>query len=143
MLSIAPINYVLDTTDFSALARMARLPKLYRLVKMFRLLRTLKMAKQSDKMSKQFNSMLRVGVGSERLAFFFLIFFLLCHIVSCFWVIIFAFQEDVTTTWIYKNGFQDLDNFDLYIRAYYFIVTTITTVGFGDITTYNTYEQLF
>jgi len=138
-----PINYVLNTTDFSSLARMARLPKLYRLVKMFKLFRILKMAKQKDKVSKQLNSVLRIGVGSERLCFFFLIFFLLCHIVSCFWVIIFLFQEDVTTTWIYKNDFQDLENFDLYVRSFYFIVTTITTVGFGDITTHNTYEQLF
>lgn len=41
------------------------------------------------------------------------------------------------------NGFQDLGDFDRYVRAFYFIVTTITTVGFGDITVHNTAEQLF
>jgi hypothetical protein len=47
------------------------------------------------------------------------------------------------TTWIYLNNYQDLDNFDLYVRSFYFIVTTITTVGFGDITGGNTAEMLF
>lgn len=54
-----------------------------------------------------------------------------------------GFEEDAPETWIYQNGFQDLDNGDLYIRAFYFTVTTITTVGFGDITPGTNSEMIF
>lgn len=31
------------------------------------------------------------------------------------------------------GGYEELDHFELYITSYYFIVTTISTVGYGDI----------
>jgi hypothetical protein len=31
----------------------------------------------------------------------------------------------------------------LYIAAYYYTVTTVTTVGYGDITGYNSVEKIF
>ena len=34
-----------------------------------------------------------------------------------------------------------MDNFELYITSFYFTVTTIVTVGFGDIHAYNTQER--
>ena len=35
------------------------------------------------------------------------------------------------------SGFQDLGDYELYVTAFYFTVTTIVTVGFGDIHAYN------
>jgi Trk-type K+ transport system membrane component len=40
------------------------------------------------------------------------------------------------------GGFEDLNNFDLYITALYYTVTTITTVGYGDISAHTTTEKL-
>ena len=36
-----------------------------------------------------------------------------------------------------------MNNVDLYITSFYFTITTITTVGFGDITPETTLEKLF
>ena len=98
VISILPINFLLQTGDFNSLARLARLPKLYRLVKMTRyvvgliscsltsrLVRMLKIVKERNKLVKYLNEVLKIGVGFERLLFFVLIFFVLCHIVTCFW----------------------------------------------------------
>lgn len=41
------------------------------------------------------------------------------------------------------NGWVDESVFDLYIIAFYWTVTTITTVGYGDITANNNSEALF
>ena len=45
--------------------------------------------------------------------------------------------------WVAKNGKDIFDNFDLYIDSFYFILTTITTVGYGDYSGYNSDEYLF
>jgi hypothetical protein len=40
-----------------------------------------------------------------------------------------------------KFNLQNLTNFQLYSTAFYFTVTTITTVGYGDISGTNTLER--
>ena len=40
-----------------------------------------------------------------------------------------------------RYGYVDLSNFQIYLASYYFVVTTITTVGFGDISAQTTSEQ--
>ena len=42
--------------------------------------------------------------------------------------------EGVKTTWIEKSGFEQVKNYELYIYAWYWSCTIISTVGFGDIT---------
>lgn len=53
-----------------------------------------------------------------------------------------AFNE-TKNNWIFQKEYNDLSNFELYIVAVYFTVTTIMTVGYGDITAYNTGERAF
>jgi hypothetical protein len=82
-----------------------------------------------------------------------MIFILASHIVSCFWLII---AELVTTssgvdgtfigTWL--NDFATLpaykgSDISLYYISFYWTITTITTVGYGDISGTNNYERLF
>lgn len=44
--------------------------------------------------------------------------------------------------WIYVKGLQDADYGELYITAFYFTVTTLVTVGYGDITANNQQEKI-
>jgi hypothetical protein len=46
------------------------------------------------------------------------------------------------TNWILSNGFEDQEIAELYTTAFYFTVTTITTVGYGDISGTNTTERV-
>lgn len=43
--------------------------------------------------------------------------------------------------WIYQKGYTDYENSDLYMASLYFTVTTLVTVGYGDITAYNFGER--
>ena len=52
-------------------------------------------------------------------------------------------DEDSKLNWIYRFGFIDYSDFDLYAIAYYFTVATIVTVGYGDITPMNAGERFF
>ena len=76
---------------------------------------------------------LKIGLAFERIFFFFACFLLTIHIGACLFVFIAKLEENGPHSWVGANGFQDLPNIELYIKAVYFTVTTITTVGFGDI----------
>ena len=52
------------------------------------------------------------------------------------------FDPGSKNNWIYQTGFQDYGDKELYITAFYFCVTTIVTVGFGDITAYSSGEKI-
>lgn len=52
------------------------------------------------------------------------------------------FNEDSRKNWIYEYGMTDTSNYELYITAFYFTVTTIVTVGYGDITAVSVGEKI-
>jgi hypothetical protein len=57
-------------------------------------------------------------------------------------VFIATFIPESKNNWIYQGGFQDLEDYELYITSFYFTVTTIVTVGFGDIHAYSVGEKV-
>ena len=65
----------------------------------------------------------------------------MCHIASCLWIMIAQFNNDLNKTWLVHHA--DKGPSDMYIVAFYFICTTITTVGYGDISIVTTGERIF
>ena len=45
--------------------------------------------------------------------------------------------------WISRNGFQNQSNFLLYLTSFYYLITTMTTVGYGDIVVASFSEVIF
>ena len=81
--------------------RVVRVGRLYKLIKLTRLLRILKLIKDKSKLMKYLNNLLKVGLGFERLIFFFLISTIVVHIVTCLWIIVAAIQdENYIDTWV-------------------------------------------
>ena len=52
------------------------------------------------------------------------------HIISCIYICI---GKHTFPGWIYSNGFQNKSFIKLYMVSIYYITTTLTTVGYGDI----------
>lgn len=71
-------------------------------------------------------------------AFFF---FILVHVAACIFVLIAKLEEDNVNSWI--NKFGDQEGIDLYIQSIYFIVTTVATVGYGDVYPVTINERVF
>ena len=87
-----------------------------------------------------------ISSGFDRLFFFIVIFFILCHTVACLFVIIAGiYDENYKDTWIEDYIKKDSGNSlgDLYAITFYWTITTITTVGYGDISATNTLERWF
>ena len=128
---------------YNAILRFAKLSKLYKLVKLVRLIRVLKMMKEQNRLKQQLQAFLKVGASLERLTFFIIIMFLLCHITSCLFVIIASIDGPTPDSWILRYDLIDESNYKIYVSAFYFTVTTITTVGFGDMSPKTTNERIF
>lgn len=131
------------------LVRVTRIGKLYKLVKIFRLLRLVKVIKEQKKFLGRLSIFFKWTRAVEKIVYFLLIFILTCHIIACFWILgaeITNDNEVINTfdqNWITKNfDVEQLTMGHIYTIALYYTVTTITTVGYGDISGTNTFERI-
>jgi len=132
LFAIVPFEF-LTTSDveYNEMARLTRLGRMYKLVKLTRLIRILKIIKNRSQLFKYAHEFLKISIGFERLFYFILGFFMVCHIVGCLWILMPQLYSEDTETWL--TSYSIMDQFDLYLTSIYFTVTTITTVGYGDI----------
>lgn len=71
------------------------------------------------------------------------IFTILCHTFACLWFLLAKLQDFDESTWVVRYGYLDSPIREQYLAGLYFIVTTISTVGYGDISSQSPWEQLF
>ena len=103
-----------------------------------------KLAKEKAKLKQTMQSKMRISVAIERLVIFFAICLVFIHTLACTWIWV-AFESQIdpmSTSWVEEHGFSDYTDRELYITSVYFTITTITTVGYGDIYAIGTYERL-
>ena len=153
-IAIIPFELILKSNDnYGDVVRIARVGRMYKLIKMTKLLRILKIIKEKSKLLKYLNEIFKIGLGMERLFFFVMIFFIVSHIVSCVWIISCQLSTtmnkdgtlDYANTWMDDPQILGIvksnDHVALYLTSFYFTISTITTVGYGDISGQNTIER--
>ena len=62
------------------------------------------------------------------------------HFCNCVFIFI---GKNEYPGWIIKNNLQDNNFIDIYIAAFYYLMTTLTTVGYGDITANFGLEKIY
>lgn len=82
-----------------------------------------------------------------RLLVFLILIVFVCHVLACLWVL--AASANPEHNWILsyeeKTGTAETTQkySEIYMMSFYFITTTVTTVGYGDIVPVNRVEQVF
>jgi voltage-gated potassium channel Kch len=122
---------------------LAKIGRLYKLIKLTKLLRVLKIVKERSKLLKYVREVVKLGYGFERLVFMTLIFFLLTHVIGCLWVFFASFADDYENTWMEAGDYVGIPPSKLYLQSFYWTVTTITTVGYGDVSVTTNLEKIF
>lgn len=71
---------------------------------------------------------------------------LLIHISTCLWIFCYEIERDKyfnSNNWVENLNFTEVSFFNLYISGFYFTLTTLLSVGYGDIRPYNQTERIF
>lgn len=150
LIAVVPFEWIIkQVTELNQLVRLARISRLYKLVKLARLLRVFKLVKNHGKIIKIMNDLMKVSLEFERVFFFIFFFFLMCHIVTCLWIMFPLLEkgtsdrDDLEGSWLEPYHDMNYDNDDLYATGFYWTITTITTVGYGDISGVTPSEKIF
>jgi hypothetical protein len=145
LVSVLPIQYFTSASQFNNLTRIGRLPKLYRLLKLTKLFRMAKIVKRGNvnRVTKFFLEKLKVNANIERLIYFILAFLLLNHFSACIWYFMAKLQDLSPDCWVTRLGYIDSTNFEIYVVAFYWTLTTVTTVGYGDVNAGTTIERVY
>ena len=145
IISVLPLNNVFKSGKYSGLTKISKLPKLYRLIKLTKLLRMTKMSSKGNlnRVTKFFMEKLKINANVERLFFFVLTFLLMNHLCACFWYFMAKIEDFSPDSWVVRLGYMDTSNLELYIISFYWTLTTVTTVGYGDITAGTTIERIY
>ena len=98
---------------------------------------------KSSSFFKRIISVIKANNGIIRLIKFSFTVVILVHIVGCFWYFVAKLDDQHPDSWVSRYGYIDSDNFTLYITSVYWVFTTLTTVGYGDIVPHRVLERFF
>ena len=147
-ISIIPINYIInkyiseDNYNMSSLIKIAKLPKIYHIIRLFRLIKVFKFAKKNNitKFTRNLLDKFHINIQIERLIYYILGLFMFIHLSACFFFFIAKLEDFSPESWVNKLGLIDASPFELYITSFYWSLTTVTTVGYGDVVS-NTFPE--
>lgn len=125
---------LLATLPFSWLTLFSRFAVLNRAFRFFRLARIIKILSSS----KTLNRIQKLSfVNPALMRLFLLVFWILIasHLITCGWIFI-GGPGKYTNAELNSNG-------EIYLEAFYWTVTTLSTIGYGDITPDNPIEFIY
>jgi hypothetical protein len=133
-------NYT--SSDYNNFFRLFRIPKLYRLFRISRLFKLFKHYRNSEILDS-IQEFLSIKHSMMKLITTSISILLCVHIFACFWYYIAKIEDCNPNTWVGSLSLQDQGNMFLYITSVYWAITTLCTVGYGDIHAVSTLEKLF
>lgn len=130
-----------DQGQYSELLRLLRLPRLYRLAKIIRILDASSPAGQNRLLDKC-KDVLKLNHGSVKLLTTVLMIGIAIHLAACFWFLSAKASDLQPETWVARIGQVDAPASTQYLASVYWAVTTLATVGYGDINGFTNTERL-
>lgn len=128
-------------TSYNSIMKLMRLPRLYGLLRVSRILKLIKTYK-SGGMLDSFQEFLGINMTKAKFIVFMLSLSLLVHIMGCIWYFCAKLQGFAPDTWVGAYGIIDDSRITSYISSVYWTLTTLATIGYGDITPQNDLERI-
>ena len=119
-------------SSFNKFLRILKINRVYRISKFFKVMKSLKFSHKSSNL-----------VSVLSMLFYFLLSLILSiHILACIWYYIYKINPHKHNSWNFQFVDDNL-NQSMYLICIYYVFTTMTTVGYGDITPVSNTEKLY
>jgi hyperpolarization activated cyclic nucleotide-gated potassium channel 1 len=128
-------------TSYNSIMKLMRLPRLYGLLRVSRMFKLIKTYKSSG-MLDSFQEILGINMTKAKFIVFMLSLSLLVHIMGCVWYFSAKLQDFAPDTWVGAYDIIDESKMTHYISSVYWTLTTLATIGYGDITPQNDLERM-
>jgi hyperpolarization activated cyclic nucleotide-gated potassium channel 2 len=147
-----PYSWVLNKTTLKSMGvgasgALTKTPQLLRIIKIFKFLRFLRLLRvlKLKKLLYKFEEIIMSDMLNAFLGFFKVITVILfiAHWIGCIFYAIGASELDSGMCWLTISEIHDASNFDKYIISLYWAFTTMTTVGYGDVSPYTMSEKIY
>lgn len=84
----------------------------------------------------------KFNYGFSRLISLLLSVCLVIHLSGCLFYYVAAFNDFDESTWVARTNLTNDSLYTRYIASLYYAVTTLTTVGYGDVHSYTSAEMI-
>ncbi|CAD8163247.1 unnamed protein product [Paramecium octaurelia] len=140
-IAVLPFDLMIGT-DSNQSTQILKFVRLFKFVKIIRLLRVLKLGRILIKIEETFSIEQTLQAIIQFLKITAMIL-CIAHWIACIWNIVEFVDEQVELTWMTQYGIHDAPWEVKYITAFYFSITTMITVGYGDISPNTNLEMIF
>ncbi|CAG9326192.1 unnamed protein product [Blepharisma stoltei] len=121
--------------------KLMRVPRLYKLLRIVRVAKAVKHYKTND-LAEKVQDRLQLNSRVYKLVTFLVSVCLCVHIVGCLWFFFARLNNFSPDTWVVRCNYLDNSADVQYIASIYWAMTTVTTVGYGDISGRTELEQI-
>lgn len=131
-----------NATGYRSLLKVLRVPKFYKLFRISRIIKLFKHYKNTEILEK-IQDFFSIKQSVMRFSTTIIGIFVCVHIISCFWYYIAKMTGESTGTWVFELKLLDEDNVSIYITSLYWAISSLSTVGYGDIHAFSNLERIF
>mmetsp|Transcript_15603 Transcript_15603/g.51245 ORF Transcript_15603/g.51245 Transcript_15603/m.51245 type:complete len:797 (-) Transcript_15603:107-2497(-) len=140
VISIIPVDVISISMDNSGGVNKLRILRIVRLMRLMKLLRIMR----ATRIFTRLESNLNVNYALFALSKFVVMALMLCHWMACSFQILADLQGAFTWSDAYSELHPSAERgaFDQYITCFYWAMTTMSTIGYGDVVPQTTIERL-
>jgi hypothetical protein len=125
------------------ISKSARISKLSKITKVLKLTKLARLARAS-RLITRYADMFYVSRNQMKLVKLFFVTMAMAHIIACGWGLVAHLDDNMhVNTWLSESGMVDESGMEQYLTAFYWSVTTMITVGYGDVHPVNSAERLY
>mmetsp|Transcript_6805 Transcript_6805/g.12291 ORF Transcript_6805/g.12291 Transcript_6805/m.12291 type:complete len:645 (+) Transcript_6805:1942-3876(+) len=126
---------------YNQLIRLLRVPRLYKLLRILRIAKAFKNYRNNTLIS-QLQDYLRMNSRVYKFIKFLATVLFCVHIMGCIWFLTARIDGFTPDSWVVRRGILDADVGVQYLNSIYWAFTTLTTVGYGDISAESQIEMV-